>query len=218
MNMALSQFDFVESCLSKYRQEGLPSGQQWEYAHYPTPKCMGGTEVVRLWSCDHSLQGLLQSEEYDRPCIHTFSLEKDRRNLEHYYPDQLPLLDKWVREKGRRNGKTHIAALLAHPNTFDNRKSTAVAMNAHPATIENRKLQGSRNSHIALSRITPEMCRENGRKGGKKSGKKNASATNAQKWHDPDHPELGQRSPGSLVLMQKRRGYPHGEENRIRVG
>ena len=47
---------------------------------------------------------------------------------------------------------------------------------------------------------------------------KGAKVTNSQKWVDPDHPELGERSAPTLASMQKRRGYPHGKENRIRVG
>jgi len=47
---------------------------------------------------------------------------------------------------------------------------------------------------------------------------KGAEVTNSQKWIDPDHPELGERSAPTLASMQKRRGYPHGKENRVRVG
>lgn len=46
---------------------------------------------------------------------------------------------------------------------------------------------------------------------------KNAEKTNAQKWWDPDHPDLGTQNAGNLVRMQKRRGYPHGKENRVKV-
>ena len=53
---------------------------------------------------------------------------------------------------------------------------------------------------------------------GKIGGKKAAQIVNAQKWEDPDHPELGQHNPGTLTQMQKRRGYPHGKENRRRTG
>jgi hypothetical protein len=53
---------------------------------------------------------------------------------------------------------------------------------------------------------------------GKRGGKEAAKIVNSQKWEDPDHPELGQHSPGTLTQMQKRRGYPCGKENRVRVG
>jgi hypothetical protein len=48
-------------------------------------------------------------------------------------------------------------------------------------------------------------------------GVKNAEKMHSQKWKDPLHPELGEHGPGNLVRMQKRRGYPHGKENRVRV-
>jgi hypothetical protein len=43
------------------------------------------------------------------------------------------------------------------------------------------------------------------------------SKVNELRVCDPDHPELGIRSPGTLVRMQKSRGYPHGKENRVKV-
>lgn len=51
----------------------------------------------------------------------------------------------------------------------------------------------------------------------KENGKLRAKEVNSQRWEDPDHPELGQHSPGTLTRMQKRRGLPHGKENRVKV-
>ena len=48
-------------------------------------------------------------------------------------------------------------------------------------------------------------------------GVKFAENTNAQRWEDPDHPELGIYSPGTLARIQKSKGLPHGPENRRRV-
>jgi hypothetical protein len=45
----------------------------------------------------------------------------------------------------------------------------------------------------------------------------NGTKTMAFRYQDPDHPELGERSAPHLVQMQKRRGYPHAKENRVRV-
>jgi hypothetical protein len=50
------------------------------------------------------------------------------------------------------------------------------------------------------------------------SAVKGAKTANAQKWKDPDHPELGEHNSGNLVRMQKNRGYPHNRENRVKVG
>jgi hypothetical protein len=47
---------------------------------------------------------------------------------------------------------------------------------------------------------------------------KGAKITNSQKWVDPNHTELGEHSAPTLAQMQKRRGYPHGKENRTKVG
>ena len=45
----------------------------------------------------------------------------------------------------------------------------------------------------------------------------NGNLAMAYRYEDPDHPELGQRAAPVLVRMQKKRGYPHGPENRIRT-
>jgi hypothetical protein len=39
----------------------------------------------------------------------------------------------------------------------------------------------------------------------------------ALKFYDPDHPELGCHNAGNLVQMQRRRGYPCGPANRVKV-
>lgn len=61
--------------------------------------------------------------------------------------------------------------------------------------------------------MTKEDLRGSRGEGGKVGGK----TTGAQKWMDPDHPELGEKPACVLVSMQKRRGYPHGKENRIQI-
>jgi hypothetical protein len=48
-------------------------------------------------------------------------------------------------------------------------------------------------------------------------GRSGGTMVAAQRWVDPDHPELGAKSAGTLTRMQKSRGYPHGKENRVRI-
>jgi len=81
---------------------------KFEDAHYPTPKCKHGTETIPLWSCDHSLQGLFQSEELDHPCLDGRSKEKDIRNLTKFYPEYLPLFYKWDKIRMYRAGKASM--------------------------------------------------------------------------------------------------------------
>ena len=97
----VTQKDLVESCLVKYRWEPLPEGEWFEEAHYPEPKNKGGT-TVRLWRRDHCAQGVLQSEELGYPCI--FGDEKFY--LEKYYPELLPLWEKWVKALKELGGQT----------------------------------------------------------------------------------------------------------------
>jgi hypothetical protein len=47
--------------------------------------------------------------------------------------------------------------------------------------------------------------------------KANLEKMNKILYMDPDHPELGICRPGLLVRRQKKHGYPHGKENRVRV-
>lgn len=91
----LSQQEFVEQCLIKYRWEQLPPGQQWHDAHYPVPECLGGTETVKLWESDHAIQAILQSEEYRHKCF--YGWEK------RYLPeDLLPLYYKWHKKTSQK--------------------------------------------------------------------------------------------------------------------
>lgn len=47
--------------------------------------------------------------------------------------------------------------------------------------------------------------------------KKMSESAKANKYMDPDHPELGTHNAGNLVIKQKALGYPHGKENRVRI-
>lgn len=69
----MDQHQFVEDCYLDYAARGLEPGNplygEWHEAHYPEPKCLGGTKVILLLKEDHAVQGVLQSEEYGHPCI-----------------------------------------------------------------------------------------------------------------------------------------------------
>jgi hypothetical protein len=90
-----SQQQFIDECLEKYKCVSLPISEHWEDAHYPIPNCLGGTETIRLWSRDHAAHGVIQSEEFDHPCLHSYRWHLDRSLIELYYPELLTLLDKW---------------------------------------------------------------------------------------------------------------------------
>jgi general stress protein YciG len=80
---------------------------------------------------------------------------------------------------------------------------------------EIQKLGGKVAGQIAVetgqleSLRTPEHQANAGRTGGK--------TTQAQKWIDPEHPELGVTTASGIVKKQRARGLPSDLKNRVRV-
>ena len=91
----LSQKEFVEGCYNWYceadLQPGNPEDGNWEEAHYPVPKCKGGTETILLLREHHAVQGVIQSEELQWRCIWGW----EEKYLEGEY---LELFNKWMSE------------------------------------------------------------------------------------------------------------------------
>jgi hypothetical protein len=57
--------------------------------------------------------------------------------------------------------------------------------------------------------FSPEIQALGGKTGGKVTGH--------LRYEYPNHPELGIHNAGNLVQLQKRKGLPHGKENRRRI-
>jgi hypothetical protein len=83
-------------------------------------------------------------------------------------------------------------------------------------SVENGSKIGKEN--VVLGRGIWGLSKEKQVANASKAGKVGGKLTGAQRWEDPDHPELGQKPACVLVSMQKRRGYPYGPENRLQVG
>lgn len=66
---------------------------------------------------------------------------------------------------------------------------------------------------VGLAFLTMEQRVKAGEKGGKIGGKKAATTL----YMDPDHPELGAQNAGNLVRMQRKRNFPSGPGNRVKV-
>jgi hypothetical protein len=166
--MITCQHEWVEQCLIKYRYEELPEGEHWEDAHYPTPLSLGGTQTVRLWSRDHAVHGVLQSESLDHVCIHGYRVNTDRSLIETYNSEYSALYEKWYREHKSRAGKVG---------------GTKVSKEA--------KSRGGKNQPLSVkldnfSKITPEQRKEGGRKGGSNTPpdvrKANGIKSTSQRW------------------------------------
>lgn len=117
-----SHHTYVQKVLTHYKrqdiQQGDPNEGIWHQAHYPQPSCLGGQTVVLLLREHHAVQGVLQSEEYQTPCV--FGWERKIVAGTIYEP----LFEKWItiqrqiagRERGRIRGLTqHKSIILTTP-------------------------------------------------------------------------------------------------------
>ena len=68
----ITQQEFVADCYLDYAARGLDPGNpehgEWEKAHYPLPR-NEGDKWVWLLREHHAIQGVIQSEELNKPCI-----------------------------------------------------------------------------------------------------------------------------------------------------
>lgn len=92
---------FVTECLQKYEVKPLPDGEWWEEAHHPVPACLGGQETVRLWRSDHVIHGLLQSEQFDHPCLFG--------DGEEFVPNEYKILFQKWRKKLAQHGQRGLS-------------------------------------------------------------------------------------------------------------
>ena len=209
-----TQEQFVADCLAKYRWEPIPADQQWEEAHFPLPKCLGGEETVMLWSADHTVQGLLQSVEHDYRCFHGYRTEHDRYLLTEYYPEYLELFAQLTSQFGRRQGKK------------GGKKSAELGVGIHaPGMLgvggkKGGKIGGKKTAELKVGAHAPGMASKAGKKAAainkangtalydpkiqSAGGKKGSATLNAQKWQCLVTGHIS--NPGGLSRYQKKRG------------
>ena len=89
MNLITCQHEWVKHCQQRYRCDP-PVGFWFEDAHYPLSRKLGGETTIPLWYPDHIVQGVLQTLEYNYPCIFTRNTDESRI-LADVYPDYLDL-------------------------------------------------------------------------------------------------------------------------------
>jgi hypothetical protein len=126
-------------------------------------------------------------------------------------------------EQSPRYGTTHTdetkekmsAAHKGKKLSLEHKKKVSDATMGRKHREETRK----KISEALTGRERSKTHRENLSKShkGSEPSKKSGRKSMAQRYTDPDHPELGQHAAPVLVRMQKKRGYPHGPENRVRI-
>ena len=196
----LTQAEFVRKCMDKYFFTDIPPDQKWETAHFPLPKCSGEDSTVLLWSADHTVQGLLQSVEFDYQCFHGKANKKDLYNLETYYPEYLELFKQLKSQFSSRQGKkTAELKLGIH----------APGMQSAGGKIGGKKggkIGGKKTAElkVGVHGRSAEQMSASGKKGGKKGGKISSKITNAQQWQCLITGHIS--NPGGLSTYQKKRG------------
>ena len=176
-----TQKQFVDDCLAKYWFTEIPADQKWEAAHFPLPACSGEGDTVLLWSADHTVQGLLQSVEFDYQCFHGKANKKDLYNLKTYYPEYLPLFEQLRSHFCSRRGK--ITAEL---------KVGVCGRSADQMTANGKKTAAKNKANGTSAFFNPKVQLANGKK------------TSAQKWQCLVTGHICNAGP--LSRYQKKRG------------
>lgn len=159
----LTQHQWVEGCYAYYAENGYEPGNPedgvWEVAHYPVPRCEGGEATVLLLKEHHAVQGVLQSEEYQRPCIWGWEAN-------YLDGEMLALCKKWQAEQARRTnqaltperrragGRKARAAQLA--NTTPEQRSESARRREAAMTPEQRSERSRRSRQTQLARKAAE--------------------------------------------------------------
>ena len=140
----ITQEEFVNGCYryyaENYYEPGNPYDGTWEDCHYPEPKCLGGTTTVKLLKQHHAIQGVLQSEEYQHPCVWSW----EKAYLE---GDMLALYYKWKKAAGRNASVVYMA------NTTPEERSASARRRWAGYTLEERRARG----WLGLASLTPEQ-------------------------------------------------------------
>ena len=200
MNFILCQHEWINQCTLRYKVDP-PTGYHFEQAHYPESEKRGGTSTVPLWYPDHIVHGILQTLALNYPCLDTRKYKLESIILSQVYPEYLRLY--WEVYSFCKS----VAGKVGGPKGGS--KSTTTFENLSKAGKIGGSITGNQNKNLKRGICNPSVQ--------KSAGKIGSRVTNSQKWIDPDHPELGQHSAGTLVQMQKRRGLPHDKINRKRI-
>jgi hypothetical protein len=163
----ITQKEWVEGCYAYYAENDYeinnPEDGEWHDAHYPVPECKCGTETIPLLKQHHAIQGVLQSEECQHPCVWGWEAP-------YLHGEMLALYEKWQSEKGRlggttlppeqrsANGRKGRAAQIA--NTTHEQRS-AIGRKAAAGRTPEQRSAAARKAHAGR---TPEQRRANASK------------------------------------------------------
>jgi hypothetical protein len=145
----ITQQEFVADCYLDYAARGLEPGNpehgRWNKCHYPTPKCLGGTECIWLLEEHHAIQGVLQSVEHKHPCVWTW----ERHYLTNQWAWLMPVYKYWFAQRGKIGGQISRCSrehyVLAGGRNKGVRKRTGHKVGSAPASDLQRETTTRRN-------------------------------------------------------------------------
>lgn len=237
--MDLSKLEsFVAECYQGYLIVGLEPGNpfdgDWELAHHPVPKCLGGTETIWLLKRDHAVHGVIQSDCFEHCCIYGWEYQFLEGEL-------LERARNWKAHQGRLSLAKHTHQMRSEYSrrreankTHEEKQRKSNKIKELLRTMFTPDQRSKRARHASLS-MTKEQRIEAGRRGGQAAAGKPRNVTDDERqkraerarernrrmnstiYEDPNHPELGRHNLGNLVKAQKKAGLPCGKDNRREV-
>jgi len=207
-----TQEQFVKNCVDKYWFTEIPSDQKWEAAHFPLPASLGGEDTVLLWSADHTVQGLLQSLEYDHKCFNHSTNGKDLYNLKTHYPEYLQLFAQLKSQFSKRQGKKaaelglgiHAPGMQSVAGKIGGRKTAELRVGVFGRSAEQMTADGKKSAEINKINGTNAFFNPVLRLAICRIG---SAAQHAQRWQST-HTDFEQyvSTPCGLSAWQKARG------------
>jgi hypothetical protein len=179
----MNQHEWVYGCYQHYLENqiepGNPEDGVWEEAHWPVPACKGGSKTVLLLKEHHAVHNVLQSEEWNHPCVFSWEGSYLEGKL-------LSLFKKWLSEKGRRSAEVVNNRLTPEERSerakrrwdgVSPEKRTERARKANASrTKEGRASSARKAARASVDGRTPEERSEAIRKGWETRKKNNPSA------------------------------------------
>jgi hypothetical protein len=216
----MNQHEWVYGCYAYYLENGYEPGNPedgaWEAAHWPVPKCKGGTKTILLLKEHHAVQGVLQSEEWQHPCVWGWE--------QNYLTGELLALCRlWMGQRGFNSydaeERSRRAQLRSDNQTPEKRSKTARRAAASIPPEQRSSMARARRAN-QLANLTPEERSEIARKGNasrssesKLKAKEGLLRARASKWRCTVTGFIS--NAGSLATWQRARGIDPANRERM---
>ena len=189
----ITQKEWVEGCYAYYAENHYeinnPEDGEWHDAHYPVPECKYGTETIPLLKQHHAIQGVLQSEEYQHPCVWGWE--------EPYLQGEvLVLYRKWKSEQGRLGATAYLA-------TTTPEQRSAITRKAHAARTPEQRSAIARKANAALT-SEQRSARTSKANAARTPEQRSAAACKANAAHTPEQRSAAARKRHANATPEQR--------------